>query len=109
MTPESSVQIVETLVWNGRTVEVRYDPDWSSLSDLGPDRQVAHLELQVTEPPSAPLPVTDTGYRSHFVMAGVVEDAGGPVVFVRAWLDEEARKPVWRRVETAWRQLDLFG
>ena len=109
MTLDPSTLITETLVWNGRTVEVRFDPDWSSLSELGPDRQVAHLELEVTEPPRAPLPVTETGYRSHFVTAGVVENAGGPGVFVRAWLDEEARKPAWRRVEVAWRQLDLFG
>ena len=62
MTPDTPAQIIESLVWNGRTVEVRYDPDWCSLSELGPGRQMAHLELQVTEPPMAPLPVTDTGF-----------------------------------------------
>lgn len=78
MSPDPSVQIVETLVWDGRTLEVRYEPDWCSLSELGPDRQLAHLELQVLDPPSAPLPVTETGYLSHFVRVGVVEAAGGP-------------------------------
>jgi hypothetical protein len=108
MTPHHSTRVVETLVWDGRTVEVRYDPDWCSLSELAPGRQLAHLELQVTTPALAPLPVTDTGYRSHFVPVGAVEDAGGPVAFVRAWLDVEASRPMWRRAETAWRQLDLF-
>ena len=56
----------------------------------------------------APLPVTETGYLSHFVLLGVVEDAGGPGAYVNRWLDAEAQKPIWRRVEGAWRQLDLF-
>ncbi len=57
----------------------------------------------------APLPVTETGYRSHFIQVGLVEATGGPAAYVRRWLDEEARRPVWRRVEAAWRLLDLFG
>ncbi len=109
MTPQLPGQIIEVLVWNGRTVEVRYDPDWCSMSELGPGRQLAHLELQTTTPLMAPLPVTDTGYRSHFIPVGIVEDAGGPAAFVHAWLNEEAHKPVWRRIEAAWRQLDLFS
>jgi hypothetical protein len=95
--------LIETLVWNGRTVEVRYDPD------LGPGRQLAHLELQTIEPAMAPLPVTDTGYRSHFISVGVVEATGGPAAYVQRWLNDEARRPAWRRVEAAWRQLDLFS
>lgn len=109
MTPDTSTQMIESLVWNGRTVEVRYDPDWCSMSELGPGRQLAHLELQVVDPPMAPLPVTETGYRSHFVPSGVVEEAGGPAVYVSRWLEEEAQRPTWRRVEAAWRQLDLFA
>ena len=55
MTPDPSDQIVETLGWSGRTVDVRYQPDWCSLSELGPGRQLSHLELQMIEPPVAPL------------------------------------------------------
>ena len=109
MTPTSSgKEQVETLVWEGLTIEVRYDPDWSSLSDLGADRQVAHIELEVIDPAGAPLPVTETGYRSHFTRPAAVDQIGGPLAFVRAWIEEEARKPAWRRADAARRQLDLF-
>ena len=109
MTPTPSPQQTEQLTWNGRTVEVRYEPDWCGLSELGPGRQLAHLEIQTMNPPSAPLPVTETGYLSHFIPLGLVEEAGGPAAYVNRWPNQEAKKPVWRRLETAWRQLDLFG
>ena len=109
MTPNPSAkELIETLVWDGVTVEVRYDPDWSSLSKLGADRQIAHIELQVLEPMGAPLPVTETGYRSHFLPPEEVNVAGGPLAYVRRWLGEEERKPAWRRADMARRQLDLF-
>lgn len=79
------------------------------LSELGPDRQVAHVELEVLEPAKAPLPVTQTGYRSHFLPPEAVQELGGPVGFVRAWLDQEAQSPGWRKARSAWEQLDLFG
>ncbi len=98
----------ETLVWEGVTLEVRYEPDWSGLSELGTGRQLAHIQLEVVAPVRAPLPVTETGYRSEFLSVEAVEQAGGPAEYVRRWLDEEARKPVWRRDEAGRRQLDLF-
>ena len=109
MSPEPSTQTVERLVWQGRTIEVRYEPDWCSLPELGPGRQLAHLEVQVMNPPMAPLPITETGYRSHFILIGSVEQSGGRAACVRAWLEAEARSPVWFRIEAKWRQLDLFG
>jgi hypothetical protein len=102
-------KLVETLVWDGVTIEVRYEPDWWGHSKFGPDRQISHLEIEATAPKRAPLPVTETGYRSHFLAPGEVEEAGGPASFLRAWLDQEARTPTWRRADAARRQLDLFG
>ena len=62
----------------------------------------------VVEPLKAPLPVTETGYRSHFVDSGVVESFGGPAAFVQAWLDQEALTDEWRLLESASRQMALF-
>jgi uncharacterized membrane-anchored protein len=59
------------------------------------------LEVRVIEPERAPLPITDTGYRSHFLLAGIVEEAGGPAAYVRCWLDEAARHPRWPSSATA--------
>ena len=31
-------------------------------------------------------PISETGYRSHFLNAQVFEEAGGPVAYAEAWL-----------------------
>lgn len=87
-------------MWEGIEIEVRYWPrKWT----------ITHLEIQSIAPERAPLPITSTGYRSHFVQPGTVEASGGDVVAqVRAWLDEEAAKPEWREHVERGRQGELF-
>jgi len=87
---------VERLRWRDVTLSVSYEPSW-----LAPEggRQLtarAHMELKVISPRGALIPVTDTGYRSHFLAPGVAESAGGPVAYVKAWLDEAAKCPAWQ-------------
>ncbi len=95
----------EALVWEGVTLSIAYEPSWMATSeDYGP----AHLEIRVVEPERAPLPITETGYRSHFLARGIVEGAGGPVAYVRAWLDEAAREPEWKQAQARLAQLSLF-
>jgi hypothetical protein len=87
--------------WHGIEVEVIYTPlKWGV---------IAHLEVRSITPERAPLPITETGYRSHFHPCGTVEALGGDVVTqVTAWLDEEAAKPDWLAHVTASRQGELF-
>ena len=92
--------------WDGVTIAITYDPKWLEID--GP-LQSAHIELRVSHPSGAKLPVTDTGYRSHFCSKADIEAAGGPEPFVKLWLDEEAKRPEWKRVEEKERQLDLFN
>ena len=66
---------------------------------------VDHIEVQSDG--SVQLPITETGYRSHFVPAGQVT-ADTLVEQVTAWLDAEAQSEVWKRYEEASRQLSLF-
>lgn len=57
---------------------------------------ISHIEVRSVKPARAPLPITETGYRSHFVPLGTVEAHGGDVVAqVRAWLDEAALDKAW--------------
>ncbi len=43
----------------------------------------------------SPHPMSETGYRSHFCPRELVEEAGGPVDFVTAWLEtKDDGKPV---------------
>ena len=70
---------------------------------------IAHLEIRSVNPEGAPLPITSTGYRSHFHEPGTIEARGGDVVAqVIAWLDKEAARPAWRRHRDACRQGRLF-
>jgi hypothetical protein len=45
------------------------------------------------------LPITETGYRSHFIVRGYVSHHGGAVAFVTAWLDHEAERTGWSNAQ----------
>lgn len=94
------------VVWSGITIEIRWEPNWLNLS--GGDYDTAHLEVESISPERAQLPVTETGYRSHFISPATVAAYGGPVAYVEAWLETESQAPDWRRVEQERRQLSLF-
>ena len=66
-------------------------------SRLGFD--LAHLEIESIAPERARLPITGTGYRSHFTSPDTVAAHGGPAAFVEAWLESESQAPDWRREE----------
>ncbi|WP_109809670.1 hypothetical protein [Sphingosinithalassobacter portus] len=87
--------------WRGIEMEAIYVPlKWGL---------IAHLEIRSLNPPRAPLPITETGYRSHFHQPGTIEALGGDVVAqVVAWLDEEAAKPEWQTHLERSRQYSLF-
>lgn len=88
-------------LWQGIEIEAVYTPlQWNV---------IAHLAIRSIAPRNAPLPITSTGYRSHFHQPGTIEAHGGDVVAqVTAWLDEEAAKPEWRAYRDASRQGELF-
>jgi hypothetical protein len=87
--------------WQAIEIEATYTPlKWGV---------TAHLEVQSIAPPRAPLPITETGYRSHFHPRGTIEARGGDVVAqVIVWLDDAAAEPAWQRYIEANRQGELF-
>ena len=101
---------VETyaLDWNGIRIAVRYCRNWLDFYEDIYGYPLAHLEIESIEPDNAPLPMTETGYRSHFTRPDVIEAEGGPVSFVRAWLAEAANDPKWIAAEADRKQLSLF-
>jgi len=94
--------------WRGVPIEVRYCPSWSKSHEEIYGERMAHLEIEVLTEPRSPLPMTETGYRSHFIHAKAIEHEGGPVAYVRAWLDEEAQSPKWKELEAASCQMSLL-
>ena len=85
-----------------------YEADWLGLSKEHSPFATAHLEIEAVMPARQELPITETGYRSHFEARGVIEQAGGPAAYARAWLDQAAKAPAWKRRQEASRQLCLF-
>ena len=70
---------------------------------------IAHLEVRSVDPERAPLPITETGYLSHFHQPGTVEALGGDVVAqVTAWLEEKAESKPWKTYVEKSRQYRLF-
>jgi hypothetical protein len=105
--PDRHHKTVARLEWQGIAVSVSYEPNWSRVTAAS-DAATAHLEIRAVSPEQTPLPVTDTGYRSHFLPRGIVENAGGAVAYAKAWLDDAAKSPAWKKREQQSRQLCLF-
>lgn len=96
------------LDWQGIRIAVRYCPSWLDFYERIYGYPLAHLEIDASDPDNEPLPLTQTGYRSHFTRPDIIEAAGGPVSFVREWLDEAAKNPEWIASVAARKQLSLF-
>lgn len=87
----------------GETVRIRITHARDYLS-TGND----HIEVESVKPSRAPLPITETGYRSHFMPALDLINAGGPVTFVTAWITQEAKSKTWSNAAATKAQGDLF-
>lgn len=90
-----------SLTWYGRLLAIRHTHDYLV-------RGQDHIEVTARKPAKAILPITETGYRSHFIDADELAASGGPVLFVQAWLEREAAKKEWREKLAKLAQLELF-
>jgi hypothetical protein len=88
------------LIWNGIKIMVIHTPHYYKHAEID------HIELHAED--RQKLPVTETGYRSHFLHESQIEPYGSALAFVQAWLDHEAMKPEWRAYIENARQLTLF-
>lgn len=91
--------------WDGITISIGHCPAYFG---AGSDYEIDHIEIRAIEPSKARLPMTETGYRSHFASPADVEAAGGPVALVETWLAEASRTREWRDYRAASQQLSLF-
>lgn len=97
------------LQWSGIRIDISYEARWLKSSDDAPgDYDTAHLEIRAVEPEREPLPITETGFLSHFTSEATVADFGGPVAFIQSWLDEAGQSQKWRAQVQQRRQFSLF-
>lgn len=74
------------ITWKGVKIEIIWKPECFG-------GVIAHLQINANW--GYPLPMTETGYRSHFTQREEIEVYGWPVQYVQAWLDElDDGKPV---------------
>jgi hypothetical protein len=90
--------------WRGIRIKITYERNWLAIEGYNP----CHLTLTSEVPARCPLPLTETGYLSHFTDPALIDAAGGPVVYVVAELEAAATSPQWRAQEQDTRQLALF-
>ena len=92
--------------WQNYRIRVAYQPNWlSTVSGL----RVAHFDITTVEPSRVAMPISETGYRSHFLHPDEVTANGGPEAFVKVWLAAQAKCSGWKAVHAATQQLDFFG
>lgn len=103
---EKERHIVTTQIdWQGIALSVSYE---ESYYGTDPEHDYAMAHLQILADGRQPLPITETGYKSHFLHPSFVTHAGGPVAYARAWLDAEAATEEWCRHTATKQQLSLF-
>lgn len=90
--------------WNGINLEIHYDPSYFS---LGKDYSISHIDVYSEN--KLPLPITETGYRSHFFYPQELDGFEDIWAYVLAWLNQEAATNAnWKVTEHNSRQLSLF-
>ena len=92
--------------WNGYRIEITYVKGWSRIPING--QRLDHIEICCVEPEDHPLPITGTGYRSHFIYEDQLSGYKDAVDYVTQWLDAEATTDAWKRIEANARQGCLF-
>jgi len=99
-----------TFCWNDILIHITYHPNYFAGVD--------HLEIRTAKPDSScrpAIPLTETGYKSHFAPHGDITADGDPVAYVKEALAEAEQSPSWqaycqeqREIEEAARQQSLF-
>jgi hypothetical protein len=98
-----------SLLWKATEITIKYRPNYSEATEKIAGYRLAHL--QVMSKNRTPLPMTETGYRSHFTAAKCIEDFASPIDFVKAWLAEAEQSKKWKAWLERMRkesQLNLF-
>lgn len=94
------------LIWNKIAINVTYNNDWSKAHREIMGHAMGHLEIKSEN--RTRLPITETGYRSHFITATIIEDYGGAEKYVTDWLEEKAKSKDWQEYWRSSKQLSLF-
>jgi len=89
---------VKTIYWRGIRMEIIHVGTYSADMD--------HIEIHTEN--KMPIPITETGYKSHFFPTGSYAEYDTAEALVVAWLEAEANSKEWKAKELAAQQMSLF-
>jgi hypothetical protein len=69
---------------------------------------VQQSRIEVISAERLPLPITETGYKSHLISPERIAEIGTPEEYALGWLDHAADSAEWKKAEFDARQLSLF-
>ncbi|HQW94267.1 MAG TPA: hypothetical protein PLU58_00610 [Saprospiraceae bacterium] len=96
--------IIYRFMWNNREVFIKYKPKTFDAYERIYGTPLSHIAIECEQP----LPISDTGFKSYYIANSALLEYGGPLEFVKDWLNEEAEKPAWKAFDAKHRQLSLF-
>ena len=81
---------------NGSAIKVRYNATWSRTFDS------AHMEFHSVESPAQPIPISETGYRSHFSYRKNISSFHSPehyaLSFCHAMIRNKGKEPTFEQI-----------
>ncbi len=96
------------LNWSGIEIEVIFKRSYSEIYEKIYGYVLSHIEIRSVRPHHAPLPITDTGFRSIFMTEPEVLEHGGAVNLVLSLLEERAKSEAWTKANEKAKQYQLF-
>ena len=91
-------RVVEAITWRGIELRIIHTTNYFAGID--------HIEIHSKN--RVPFPISETGYKSHFLHFGGLQEHASAVEYVLAWLECEAKNKAWKTQEFASRQGNLF-
>ncbi len=96
---------IHQIVWQGISITVRHNPNWGHGYKEIQGFCMTHTEIIRDD--RKQLPMTNTGYRSHFMDEREFEYYDDVIDFVIQWLDHDAQSKAWKVYVADQNQLKL--
>lgn len=94
----NDVERIDKVTWRGIELVIEHTPNWA----------VSFDHIAITTIDKAILPITETGYKSHFLPLDQIAKYGDAVAYVLAWLEHEGESEAWKKHEAKIAQMELF-
>ena len=100
---------VFNITWEGIEIEITCnEPDYMKSHREIYGYRILHIEVKSLDPEKAPLPITETGYKSIFIAEPELAGKGGSLKYVTSYIDHEAKSEKWKNCQKNSRQFNLF-